>query len=57
VLPGLARRAADLPGVRWTPIDGARHHVLAVTYQARQVPAVSWLVEVLKLAKAKSEPR
>ena len=58
VLPGLARRAADLPGVRWTPIDGARHHVLAVTYQAaRPVPAVSWLVEVLKLAQAKSDAR
>ena len=58
VLPGLARRAADLPGVRWTPIEGARHHVLAVTYQAaRQAPAVSWLVEVLKLAKAKSEAK
>lgn len=56
VLPGLARRAADLPGLSWTPVDGARHQVIAATYQtAQQVPAVSWLIDVLKLAQVKSQ--
>jgi DNA-binding transcriptional LysR family regulator len=58
VLPGLARRAADLPGVSWSPIDGAHHQVFAVTYQAaQQASAVSWLVEVLMLAQAKSQTK
>jgi DNA-binding transcriptional LysR family regulator len=58
VLPGLARFAADPPGIDWTAIDGARHQVLAVTSPAsQQLPAVSWLVDALKLAQASSQTR
>jgi DNA-binding transcriptional LysR family regulator len=46
VLPGLARQAADVPGVRWAELGAARHQVVAVTYRSAQ-PSTTWLVEAL----------
>ena len=50
-LPGLCLRAARHPGIRATPLPGARRHVYAMTYgDPPDPPATSRLIDVLALA-------
>jgi DNA-binding transcriptional LysR family regulator len=52
-LPGLCLRAARHPGIRATPLPGARRHVLAMTYgDPPDPPTTSRLIDVLALAAA-----
>jgi DNA-binding transcriptional LysR family regulator len=50
-LPGLCLRAARHPGIRATPLPGARRHVLAMTYgDPPDPPATARLIDVLAQA-------
>jgi DNA-binding transcriptional LysR family regulator len=50
-LPGLCLRAARHPGIRATPLPGARRHVFAMTYgDPPDPPATARLIDVLALA-------
>ena len=54
-LPALCLRAARHPGVKTTPLAGARRHVFAVRYgDPPDPPAVTMLMDVLRTA---AEPR
>jgi DNA-binding transcriptional LysR family regulator len=55
-LPGLCLGAARHPGVRATPLPGARRHVFALTYgEPPDPPAVARLVEVLAATAADAQ--
>ena len=56
-LPDLALRSARHPGITATPIEGARRHVLAMTYgEPPDPPVTARLIEVLLAAAAPSPP-
>jgi DNA-binding transcriptional LysR family regulator len=56
-LPGLCLRAARHPGIRATPLPGARRHVYAMTYgYPPDPPATSRLIDVLALAASEGSP-
>jgi DNA-binding transcriptional LysR family regulator len=54
-LPDLALRSARHPGITATPLEGARRHVLAMTYgEPPDPPVTARLIEVLLAAAAPS---
>jgi DNA-binding transcriptional LysR family regulator len=54
-LPGLCLRAVRHPGIRATPLPGARRHVFAMTYgDPPDPPATARLMDVLALAAAEA---
>jgi DNA-binding transcriptional LysR family regulator len=56
-LPALCLRAARHPGVKTTPLAGARRHVLAVRYgDPPDPPAVTMLMDVLRTAAEPAGP-
>ena len=55
-LPALCLRAARHPGVKTTPLTGARRHVFAVRYgDPPDPPAVTMLMDVLRTAAESAE--
>ena len=56
-LPGLCLRAARHPGIRATPLPGARRQVFAMTYgDPPDPPTTARLIDVLALAADEEPP-